>query len=352
MNSYVYSYTTPSGNRTGDVITHSTKLVLLEAEKLGVSWKALPNSKVIELTWNNQTTYFHIQIPFSTHELGEHICNDKPTTAMFLAKAGLSVPKGYFISPEDPESLHQEIFEALSKPLVVKPTNGNQGDNITIGINTLPDLTKALHKAFSYNKEINQGAIIEEFFKGKEYRILATQEKVIGIIHRVPANVVGDGTHSIAELIELKNQDPRRGTSHSDGEALMQITVDQAVERNLAQQNLTIDSIIPKGQQIFLRKMSNMSKGGDTYDVTDTADESVCKLAVTAMKAIPGLALAGIDFMTTDLTQPQTADSYRIIEINASPGFDLHDCPYEGKNRHAAREFLYLLFPELRAQSQ
>jgi hypothetical protein len=66
------------------------------------------------------------------------------------------------------------------------------------------------------------------------------------------------------------------------------------------------------------------------------------------VRAIPGLSFAGIDFMTTDITQPQTEDSYVIIEVNTSPGFDIHDSPYVGKNRHSALEFLYLMLPELK----
>src|SRR5690606_19949911 len=102
------------------------------------------------------------------------------------------------------------------------------------------------------------------------------------------------------------------------------------------------------GKQVFLRQNSNISTGGDSIDVTDIAHPSVSEIALRAMKAFPGLAFAGIDFMTRDITQPQTQDTYTIIEVNTSPGFCIHDDPYQGENRHVAREFLYILFPKLR----
>lgn len=99
-----------------------------------------------------------------------------------------------------------------------------------------------------------------------------------------------------------------------------------------------------------MRKVSNVSQGGDAIDFTDQAHPSVIEIALKTIRAIPRLSFTGMDFMTKDITKPQTKDSYVIIEINDSPGFDIHDNPYQGKNRHAAREFLYLMFPELNTQ--
>lgn len=107
-------------------------------------------------------------------------------------------------------------------------------------------------------------------------------------------------------------------------------------------------SIPQKGKRIYLRRVSNVSQGGAAIDFTDKVHSSVKEIALKAINAVPGLSFAGIDFLSKDITKKQTQDSYIIIEINDSPGFDIHDFPYEGENRHAAREFLFLMFPELK----
>ena len=119
---------------------------------------------------------------------------------------------------------------------------------------------------------------------------------------------------------------------------------------HLQSQNLTLDSVPAKDDRIFLRLNSNISTGGDSLDVTDSVHPSVIEIAKRAVAAFPGLAFAGIDFMTKDITAEQTPGSYVIVEVNESPGYSIHDQPYEGKNRHGAYEFLCVLFPELRAE--
>ncbi len=352
MKSYTYLRKTPQGNQLSEPISNSTKLILQEAEQHQIKWETLPETKLLKLTHQHKVVYFHAQIPNQTSELSTYTCNNKSATNAILQQQGIAVPTQYFLRPDDTSEYLQRVFESLETPLVVKPLSGCQGDSITLGISTFEDFLQALQTAFEYTKGDEVGAVVEEQFAGKEYRILATREKVLGVIHRVPANVIGDGKFTLRQLIDQKNNDPRRGTSHTDGMGLMQIQTDDDLLQNIAEQNLTLESIIPEKKQIFLRKVSNASKGGDTYDYTDRVHQSVKECAMKAIQAIPGLVLGGIDFISTDITQPQTHDSYRIIEINSSPELDFHDYPYEGENRHVTREFLYLLFPELRTQHQ
>ncbi|MCA9369485.1 bifunctional glutamate--cysteine ligase GshA/glutathione synthetase GshB, partial [Candidatus Woesebacteria bacterium] len=202
---------------------------------------------------------------------------------------------------------------------------------------------------FAYGGTHSKTIIIEEMFAGEEYRILATREKVIGILNRRPASVLGNGVDPIKILIQEKNKNPLRGVKNGTASHL-KIRMDQKMKNTLAEQGLSFDTIPEEGERIFLRNVSNVSQGGDAIDFTDLVHPSVNEIALKAIRAIPGLSFAGVDFLSTDITKPQTKDSYVIIEINDSPGFDIHDYPYEGENRHAAREFLFLMFPELRSK--
>ena len=123
--------------------------------------------------------------------------------------------------------------------------------------------------------------------------------------------------------------------------------VDDEMKSFLGEQKRTVDIVPDKDEHVFLRATSNLSQGGDSIDYTDKVHHSVLELSLRAIQAIPGLEFAGIDFMSTDITAPQAPDTYRIIEVNSSPGFAMHDVPYEGVSRYAARSFLELLFPDI-----
>lgn len=338
-----------TGYAQEELVSVSTRLILLEAEKFGVTYREIPETRVFELNYKGKIQYFHAQIPSQTTWVGFHSCLDKNVTKGFLRAADIETPAGYQLTRFDPRGYWREVFEAVKRPLVVKPTHANQGRGVYMNITDYNSFEKAVESAFQVVNDDRAGVVVEETFEGTEYRVLATQKKVIGIINRLPANVIGDGTSSIQQLIDLKNSDPRR--SDLLDEALIKIKIDEHVSKHLASQNLTPESIPAKDERIFLRLNSNISTGGDSIDVTDQAHPTVKEIAVKTMQALPGLEFAGIDFMTKDITQPQGRGTYIIVEVNSSPGFIIHDFPFLGENRHAAREFLFIIYPELAAQT-
>lgn len=348
MSGLIYQLYSPNGLVENKPVSNSSRLVLIEAEKYGVSWRIIPGTQIVELTYNGVSkTYYH-QVPSNTSALAKYACNNKKTTSNLLQLAGVSVPKGYRIKRESEEKYYKTVYQALKKPLVVKPSNGAHGSNISVGIRTYDDYLKAVENAFEYSGKKQQATIIvEEMFDGTEYRILTTREKVIGVLYRRPASVLGDGIHTIEELIAIKNTQPirsgKKGTcSH------LKIRKDKKLLEYLREQKLEYSTIPSEGERVFLRRVSNISQGGDAIDFTDKVHESVKQIALRAIRAIPDLAFTGVDIISSDITKQQTDETYVVIEINDSPGFDMHDYPYKGKNRHAAREFLFLLFPELR----
>lgn len=340
-------YYSPKGLTKNKNVSNSSRLILKEADALGIKWEIIPGTQIINLSYNGKTQSFYHQVPAATTALAKYACNNKQITNNLLTHAGINVPKGYRINRKHTNKYLKEIYDDLQKPLVVKPSDGTWGENITVNINTYQQYLKAIEVALSYSSKKNTAIIVEEMFPGTEYRVLATKEKVIGVLYRRPASVVGNGKDTIKKLIKQKNQEEIRGIKGSD-KSHLKIRIDKRLKKYLHDQELSLDVVPKKGERIFLRRVSNISQGGDALDYTDKVHPSVKEISLRAINAIPGLAFAGIDFMSRDITKPQTADNYVIIEINDSPGFDIHDYPYKGENRHTAREFIYLMFPEIK----
>lgn len=319
------------------------QLILHEADILGVHWKLVNDSDVVCFTYKEKTLFIRNHTPCTTHSPGSKICANKASTKAFLKRAGIQVSNGFTINRQDDDIYLEKVWNALTKPVVVKPTHGTHGDSVFMGINSLEDFLSHIHTYFSHSK-LEGGLLAEETFYGKEYRIQMTREKLLAVIERVPAFVTGDGTHTIEELIEKKNQSPMRNIAE---DVYPQIKIDEEVTKNLQDQGKEATSVLDVHEHIYLRKISNVMAGGETIDRTDEIHPSVKKIALRAIQSIPGLSWGGIDFMTTDLYKEQNDNTYQIIEVNAAPEFDMHDLPMQGKSRNVAREFLYLIFPEL-----
>jgi D-alanine-D-alanine ligase-like ATP-grasp enzyme len=333
----------PNTNSTVDI---GTGYILREAETLGITWREIPGTEILELNYNGIIRHFRRRMPFQTKDVAFYACLDKAVTRFLLQDKHISVPNGVRIYQQDTQEEQQNIFNKLQKPLVVKPTHASHGDGISMGVETLEQFNIAVKKAFEARNFPDAGVSVEETFVGKEYRVLATKDRVVAVMHRIPANVIGDGVMTLGQLIEEKNKDPRRETF--DGALFRQIEIDDDVKQNMAEQSLTLDSVPAKDEQIFLRKVSNLSQGGDGIDLTDDIHPSVAEIVVKSIAAIPGLELGGIDFMTKDIYAQQTPESYSIIEINSSPELAIHDNPIVGKKRFACQTFLEIMFPEMK----
>lgn len=326
-------------------ISYSTILVLEEAEKLGIFWKKIPYTDLFQLKYNSHIEYFHAQIPSLTTEFACYCCNHKRLTKNLLFEAGLAINKGYQIENKANLEEEKKIFQVLKKPVVVKLADGEQGEHVYLNLDQEEKYLEAIEKIRKNKKGKKAAILIEEMFFGDEYRILATQKKILSVIKRLPANVIGDGKSSIQELINVKNQQPLRNNSGT----YKKIIVNNNLTDFLAQQNLNLTDIIENNKRIFLFPHSalDISLGGDTIDVTDLVHHSVHRIIKKLMSSIPGLSLAGIDYMSKDITQQQNQANYRIIEVNASPSLDWNEFPIEGKRRKIVAEFLKIMFPEL-----
>lgn len=339
-----YQRYTPKGLINDRPITSSTRLILSEAKKLGMNIKHIIGTKTFILEHKGVVKDFYYQNPGSNSASGMFIVSSKRNTKNYLKSNGLVVPNGFAVKKSDSYAYKKEVYMSLKKPLVIKPDKGTQGKAITVGVKSMFEYNKAIKKAANFSKNKDSWLIVEEQLVGfEEYRVLATKEKVIGVIKRNPANVVGDGFSNIRKLIKIKNSDPRRG-EYKDHPPLFKIIYDEEMKEFLKKQNLKWWTIPQENQTVYLRGVSNISMGGDSIDFTDDVHKSVKEICLRAINLIPGLELGGVDFMSKDITKEQTEDMYSIIEINNSPGIDIHDFPYKGVKRNAGIEFLKVMF--------
>ncbi len=328
-------------------VLSDTVHILNTAKKLGITYQRIPYTGLFKLKYKKQTRFFRHRTPPQTSGIARYCCQNKRVTKNLLQQADVSVPKGYMVKQNDSKQYIDSVFSQLTKPLVVKAIDGSEAIHVTTNVDNKKQYLQALEESFSYDRDTLKRAIVEEMFEATEYRILVNTHKVISIIHRIPANVLGNGESTITQLIKEKNNDVKRGNQNED-KPLYKIEVDDEVKQYLEKHQLNLNSIPKKNERVFLLPHSefNISKGGDTIDVTDTVHPSVNQIALRAIKAVPGLSWTGIDFMSKDILQKQTKDTYRIIELNSCPRILWQEYPHQGKPRNIAQEFLNVVFDQ------
>lgn len=319
--------------------------ILREARRRNIKIEYIKNTDFIILSTRKTTRTLRIDrnaLGYSYHAI--KILSSKQQTKAFLQRNDISVCQGQEFSPTENQKIIR-YFDRIRKPVVVKPAASTcNGESVYMNISSKNQLEKVLDKLVKL--KYPSVVIEEQFSNAPEYRILATREKVCGIINRVPANVIGDGKHTIKELVEIKNSDYNRGDEYIDPKPLWKIIIDDIVLDHLEKQGLTLNTVIEKDKKVFLRANSNAGAGGDTIDYTDKVHPSVNKLALKVINSIPELPYAGIDLLSKDITKKQTKDSYVIIELNTDPGLRIHYFPMVGKCRNVAKDIIDINFPE------
>ncbi len=317
----------------------STQILMKEAIKRGIKVEILDESdNFILLKQGDHEEYVKQATKTSKDSYATMlIMENKVVTKKVLARNGIRVPEGIELLETDNLELAAKRFEG--KPLVVKPKSTNFGKGISIFTEPAnkEDILKALEIGFKHDNTV----LLEEFIHGKEYRFLVVGDETVGILHRVPANVVGNGHSTIRELVEIKNQDSLRGVGYKT--PLEKIKLDESSALFLKQQDKTFDYVPEEGEVVYLRENSNISTGGDSIDYTDEIPQRFKEIAVKCAKAA-GAKFCGVDMMLEDRTNPD--GPYAIIEINFNPAIHIHSFPYKGKERNIAKKVLKVLdFP-------
>jgi len=252
--------------------------------------------------------------------------SDKEETNRILSRLGLPVPKQRLVQTAD------RAVAAASRigyPVVTKPYNGNHGRGVSIGLAT-PEEVKA---GFLRAQEHSRSVIVESYIQGHDHRMLVVNGELVAATKRTPGRVIGDGVHTVHQLVDVVNQDPRRGVGHE--KVLTRLEIDHQAQMMLARAGLTAESVPEAGREVYLRSTANLSTGGTATDVTDVIHPDNRDMAVRAVKAI-GLDVGGVDFISPDITHSYKEAGGAICEVNAAPGFRMHVAPTEGKSRDVA----------------
>ena len=316
----------------------STQLVLREAVRRGVAFDILDRDEnFIRLKRDENIQYVRQATKTSLDNYASILAmENKVLTKQILDEHGIRVPKGLDYTDSTMAKADFQYFK--DKAVVIKPKSTNFGLGITIIKNN--DDVRIFERAIDIAFDADQSILIEEFIDGKEFRIFVMNDEVVGILHRVPANVTGNGSHTIRELVVEKNKDPLRGKGYHT--PLEKIQLGEAELMFLKAQNKDFDTIPLENETVFLRENSNISTGGDSIDFTDDIPESYKKIAVKAAQALD-VKITGLDMIIPDYTQEAGDDNYAIIELNFNPAIHIHCHPYKGENRKLNEKLLDML---------
>ncbi len=316
----------------------STQAILDEAARRDIPYIRLNDQSFVQLGQGKYQQRIRATMTSRTSALGVDIAGDKKLTTALLASAGLPVPRSQTVRSED-EAVG--VATRIGFPVVTKPLDGNHGRGVSLDLRDEDDVRRGFRRAVSQTR--SGTVVVESYIKGNDYRVLVVDGHMVAIAQRVPAHVVGDGEHTVRELVDITNRDPRRGIGHE--KVLTRIKIDEAAEELVKRQGLTLDGVPSQGQMIKLAATANMSTGGISIDRTAEADHDNVEIAEEAARVV-GLDVAGIDFLTPDICQPVRETGGAIVEVNAAPGFRMHTHPTEGEPQYVAKAVIDMLFPQ------
>jgi cyanophycin synthetase len=299
-----------------------------------IPFRRMTQGSMIMFGWGSKQRRIQAAEMDVTSAISESIAQDKQLTKKLLDAAGVPVPLGREVStPEDAWNAALEI----GLPVVVKPKDGNQGKGVSVNITT----KERLLAAFEASKEFGEEILVERYLPGNDFRLLVVGNKLVAAARRDPPKVVGDGVHTIAELIEEINKDPRRGSGHST--SLTKIILDEIAMACLATQELNGQSVPAKGKRVTLRHNANLSTGGSATDVTDDVHPEVAQRAIAAAHMV-GLDICGVDMVCDSILHPLEEQGGGVVEVNAAPGLRMHLSPSFGKGRAVGEAIISNMF--------
>ncbi len=301
----------------------STGSIVDAAVARGIPYRRLTEGSLVQLGWGSKRRRIQAAEIDASSAIAESIAQDKDLTKRLLHNAGVPVPEG---RPVDSVDEAFAFMQSLGAPLVVKPRDGNQGNGITVNVQTREQLETAFLAAREHSSDI----LVERYLPGHDYRLLVIGNQLCAAARRDPPHVTGDGVSTIQQLVALVNQDPRRGDGHAT--SLTRIRLDDIARTTLARQGLTVNSVPDNGVRVVLRNNANLSTGGSATDVTDEVHPEVAQRAVEAARAV-GLDICGIDVVVRSIQRPLEAQGGGIVEVNAAPGLRMHLSPSFGRSR-------------------
>ena len=313
----------------------STASLVHAAEQRGIPWLRLNQQSLVQLGHGKFQQRIQATVTGKTSHIAVELAGDKEETNKIMASLGLPVPKQELVRTEEAAL---RAARRLGVPVVTKPYDGNHGRGISIHLMTDEEVIAGFKTA----REHSRSVIVENFLSGDDHRLLVINGELVAATRRTPGHVVGDGEHTIAQLVDIVNADPRRGVGHE--KVLTRLELDAQANMMMERVGCTADSVPKADETVFLRSTANLSTGGTATDVTDIIHPDNRDMAVRAVRAI-GLDVGGVDFLSTNIAESYKKIGGGICEINAAPGFRMHVSPSEGTPRDAAGPVIDMLFP-------
>jgi len=313
----------------------STGSLVQAAEERGIPWIRLNRQSLVQFGHGKYQRRIQATTTSETSNIAVELASDKEETNSILRDLGLPVPKQRLVrSSRDAK----RAAERIGFPVVLKPLAGNHGRGVSINLKTPEEIEVAFDKA----REHGRNVIVESYLEGHDHRILVVNGELVAASKRVPGHIVGDGKRTIEQLVDIVNEDPRRGVGHE--KVLTRLELDHQADLLLTKLGYDRSTVPAEGETVYLRSTANLSTGGTAIDVTDTIHPDNREMAVRTIKAI-GLDIGGVDFLTKDITESYREAGGGICEVNAGPGFRMHVAPSEGTPRDVAGPVLDMLFP-------
>lgn len=307
---------------TVDDLNPYARIIADEAMRRGIWVEVLDaGAGEMRLSYGGRSVVTRESLSEFTSAVAMSRCDDKRQTRRIVSDAGINVPRGRLATFDEGD--HEFLAEVGD--VVVKPTRGEQGKGITVGVDSPEELDRALARAREQHPEV----LIEQRATGDDLRLVVIDGKVVAAAIRRPAEIVGTGHHTVRELIETQS---RRRAAATGGES--RIPIDAVTESTVAEAGWSFDDVLPEGERLRVRRTANLHQGGTIHDVTAEVHPELCRVAVTAAEAI-GIPVTGIDLLVPDVTR----DEYVFIEANERPGLANHE------PQPTAAAFVDYLFP-------
>ena len=313
----------------------STASLVKAAEERNIPWLRLNNYSLVQFGQGRYQQRIQATTTGRTSNIAVELASDKEETNGILHDLGLPVPAQMLVRTRRDAV---RAAERIGYPVVLKPLAGNHGRGVSINLRTAEEIETAFEKASEHGKTI----IVESYIDGFDHRLLVVDGQLVAAAKRVPGHVVGDGRNTIERLVEMVNEDPRRGVGHE--KVLTRLEFDHQAERLLAKLGYDKDTVPKNGEVVYLRSTANLSTGGTAIDVTDVIHPDNREMAIRAIRAVD-LDIGGVDFLTKDITLSYREAGGGICEVNAGPGFRMHVAPSEGTPRDVAGPVIDMLFP-------
>lgn len=313
----------------------STGSIVEEAVARNIPWIRLGKNSLVQLGYGVNQMRFQATITCKTSNIAVDIACNKEETKRLLDMASIPVASGGICFDE--EGL-KTVIAKIGYPIVLKPLDGNHGKGASINVNDFESAKAGLIYAQNYSKRV----IVEKFITGYDFRVLIIDNKLVAAAKREPAHVTGDGIHTLQQIIDATNLDPKRGYGHEN--VLTQIDVDRDTTDLLTHYGFTLETIPKNEEVVYLKSTANLSTGGTSIDVTDMVHPENIFLCERIARVI-GLDVCGVDIMAKNLTEPLKENGGCVLEVNAAPGFRMHLAPSEGLPRNVAAPVIDMLYP-------